>query len=104
MAKDATLHVKVDREIASGLKYLAKDSGKSQGQLVREALAVCYQTGLSGLTLVQQQALAAYQGGYISMGKLARVMGMPALQLRQWLAEHSIPENNAFGSKDAANA
>ena len=104
MPQDATLHVKLDSETAGKLKKLAYDQGKSKGQLVREAISACYQTKLDDLPLRQRQALAAYQGGYVSMGKLARVMGMHVLELRGWLKEHGITTRNASGEEDAQNA
>ena len=104
MAHDATLHVKIDREMAEGLDYLAKTRNTSKGQLVREALSACYQTACLGLSKRQEQALAAYQGGYISIGKLAFVMGMHVLDLRIWLREHSIPQNTVYSESDAENA
>jgi hypothetical protein len=36
-----------------------------------------------GVPLAQRQAIAAYHGGYISLSKLAKVMGMHVLALRQ---------------------
>jgi predicted HTH domain antitoxin len=56
------------------------------------------------LTQPQIQALAAYRRGDISTGKLAEVMGMPAVHVRSWLAEHDIPHNSSYGEEDAANA
>ena len=104
MPQDATLHVKLDSETDGKLKRLAYDQGKSKGQLVREAIAACYQTAMEDLPLRQRQAVSAYQGGYISLGKLARVMGMHVLELRGWLKEHGIATRNAFAERDAANA
>jgi len=104
MAQDATLHVKLDRETDTRLKLLAEARNKSKGQLVREAIAACYQTSMSDLPLRQSQALAAYQGGYISIGKLGREMGMHVLQLRTWLSEQGIAQRNAYSDQDAALA
>lgn len=104
MAQDATLHVKLDRETDEQLSRLARARGKSKGQLVREAIAACYQTSFSDIPNHQRQALAAYEGGYISLGKLARAMGMHPLDARRWLAEHGIEERSAYGAEDAANA
>ena len=104
MAQDATLHVKLDSETDRKLKLLAYDHGKSKGQLVREAISACYQTAMEDLPLRQRQAVSAYQGGYISLGKLARVMGMHVLELRGWLKEHGIAALTAFADTDAANA
>lgn len=104
MPQDATLHVKLDSETDSKLKKLAYDRGKSKGQLVREALSACYQTSMDELPIRQRQALSAYQGGYISIGRAARDMGMHALELRAWLKEHGIAERNAYAETDVANA
>lgn len=104
MAQDATLHVKLDTEIDEKLRLLAKARGKSKGQLVREALSACYQLSFADLPLHQTQALAAYQGGYISLGKLARVMGLHVLQLRPWLQEQGLSQNSAYADEDTANA
>ncbi len=104
MAQDATLHVKLDSKTDKSLKKLAYEKGKSKGQLVREAITACYQTDSSSLTLKQSQALSAYKGGFISTGKLATVMGMHVLELREWLNNHGIQQNNALGDMDHANA
>ena len=104
MAQNATLHVKLDRNTDERLKRLAYTRGKSKGQMVREAITACYQTSLDELPLPQRQALSAYQGGYISLGKLAKVMGMHALELRRWLEDHGIPQLSAYGDEDAAHA
>ena len=104
MAQKTTLHVKLDSVMDAKLKLLAKSRRKSKGQLVREALSACYQISFADLPLHQSQALVAYQGGFISLGKLARVMGMHILQLRQWLKEHGIDQNSAYADRDTANA
>lgn len=78
MAQDATLHVKIDSATDEKLKKLAHDRSKSKGQLVREAITACYQTALEELPIQQRRAIHAYQGGYISLSKLARAMGMPS--------------------------
>jgi predicted HTH domain antitoxin len=104
MAQDATLHVKLDSKTDKSLKKLAYEKGKSKGQLVREAITACYQASLEELPVRQSQALSAYQGGYISIGKLAKVMGMHVLEVRKWLDEHGIAQQTAFGSEDVDNA
>ena len=104
MGQDATLHVKLDTGTDAHLKQLAYARGKSKGQLVREAISACYQTSLEELTLPQRRALAAYQGGYISLGKLAKGMGMHVLELRGWMEEHAIALRSVYGEEDAANA
>jgi len=104
MPKDATLHVKLDAETDEKLKRLAAVRGKSKGELVRDAIRACYQTSFEDLPLRQRQATAAYQGGFVSIGRLAREMGMHVLQLRSWLAERGIEQLTAFGGQDADRA
>ncbi len=104
MAQDITLHVKVDQAADTQLKSLAYQRGKSKGQLVREALTACYQTSADDLSITQRNALAAYQGGYISIGKLARDMGMHVLTLRQWMKERGFQQRSAVKDTDVANA
>lgn len=104
MAQDATLHVKLEGAVDKQLKRLAYEQGKSKGQLVREAISACYQASLDDLPVRQSRALSAYQGGYISIGKLAQVMGLHILELRRWLNEHNISQENAFGDEDVGNA
>ena len=104
MAQDATLHVKLDSETDAHLRQLAQARRTSKGQLVREAISACYQVTFTELPLHQRQALAAYQGGYISLGKLAKEMGRHVLELRRWLEERGIAQNNAFGDEDVSHA
>jgi predicted HTH domain antitoxin len=104
MPQDSTLHIKIDSDTDARLKRLAEARRKSKGQLVREAISACYQTSMSDLPLQQSQAVAAYQGGYISISKLAREMGLHVLQLRSWLADQGIAQRNAYGDEDAARA
>ena len=101
---DATLHIKLDRQTDEQLKKLAAARSKSKGQLVREAISACYGADFAELPLEQRQALAAYQGGYISLGKLARAMGLHALELRTWLNERGIAQRTAYGDADATHA
>lgn len=104
MAQDVTLHVKLDRAADVQLKTLAYQRGKSKGQLVREALTACYQVTTEDLSINQRNALAAYQGGYISIGRLARDMGMHVLALRTWMNERGFGQSCALNDTDAANA
>ncbi len=104
MPRDATLHVKLQSELAQHLKRLAKSRGVSLSSLVRQAIAAAYQPDLLNLAQSQRHALEAYQGGYISIGRLAEAMGLHVLQTRDWLKEHGIPENTSFGERDSINA
>lgn len=102
--QNATLHIKVKPEIAKGLKLLSKKRETSVGELIRQAVFSCYQLELLGLNQIQKQAIAAFQGGYISLGKLAEEMGMNVLDVRIWLEEHNIIQNNSFQESDIENA
>jgi predicted transcriptional regulator len=104
MTQEATLHIKLDLELDEQLAKLARARNSSKGRLVRDAIAACYQLSTEGLPVQQQRALAAYQGGFISIGKLAEAMGMHVLDLRSWLAEHGIAQNTAMSLDDHANA
>lgn len=102
--QNATIHIKVKPEIAKGLKLLSKKRDTSVGELIRQAVFSCYQLELLGLNQEQKQAIAAFQGGYISLGKLAEEMGKTVMEIRTWLAEHDILQNNSFQESDIANA
>jgi hypothetical protein len=104
MAHSATLHVKIDPGTDTYLKHLAARRHTSKGQLIREAISACYQTSLTEMPLHQRQALAAYQGGFISISRLARVMGMHVLELRHWLQEHDTAQNSSYSEQDVNNA
>ena len=102
--QSATLHVKIKPEIAEGLKELSKKRATSVGELVRQAVISCYQLELLDLGEKQRRAVEAYQGAYISLGRLAEEMGMSVLTARQWLNERDIPQNNSFNEDDVKNA
>lgn len=104
MAKVATLHVKVEPSLAKGLKSIARQRQETMGDLVRQALAICYQPNLAGLNARQRQALEAYQGMFISIGKFARVMGCSVLDARLWLNEHGLGQKAGCCPEDVANA
>jgi DNA-directed RNA polymerase specialized sigma24 family protein len=104
MKEKATLHVKLDPEEDRQLAALAREAGKSKGQLVREAIQSCYQTNLGALPRHQREALTAYRGGFISMGKLAETMGLSLAATRDWLAERGMREPAAFSVDDAKHA
>lgn len=104
MAQDATLHVKIDPATNEELARLAAARKTSKGQLVRDAIFACYQVPRNELPIQQRHALAAFVGGYISLGKLAEAFGMHALDLRRWLSEHGIEQNTAMSADDHVNA
>ena len=102
--QSATLHIKVKPEIARGLKSLSRKRETSVGELVRQAVLACYQIELLSLNQRQKHAIAAFQGGYISLGKLAEELGMNLWDTRKWLEEHDILQNNSFYESDLENA
>jgi len=103
--QSATLHIKVKPELASDLKELSQKRKISVGELVRQAVLARYQLDLSiSLNNKHRRALEAYQGGYISLSKLATEMGMTVWDMRHWLNEHDIAQNMAFHQDDSSNA
>lgn len=82
MAQDGALHIKLDKETDTYLKQLAQARGTSKAQWVRDAITTCYPTDIDRLPVAQQQALSAYQGGFISLSRLGKAMGQHALDLR----------------------
>jgi len=98
------LHIKIDEGFNKELKKLAKLRNLTVSELIRQALVMCYQFEFSGLTTRQKQALEAYRGGYISLGKLSELMGLSILEMQEWLSEHQIPQNNSFLEDDVASA
>lgn len=104
MAQTASLHLKLDPATDRHLKEIAQARHLSKGELVREAIAACYQPKIEDIPLRQRRAIAAYEGDFISIGKLAEVMGMHALDLRNWLQEHGISQNGMYAEQDFANA
>jgi len=102
--QSSTIHIKVNPGLAKGLKALAKKRETSVGEFVRKAVISCYQIDMANLSDQQRQAVEAFQGGYISLGKLAEEMGMNIWNTRKWLIEHDIPQNNSFFEDDVKNA
>ena len=100
----STLHIKVKPELAKGLKALARKRETSVGELIRQAVISCYQVEITDLNEKQRRAVEAFQGGYISQGKLSEEMGMNIWNTRKWLVEHDIPQNNSFLEDDVNNA
>ena len=102
--QSSTIHIKVKPELAKGLKALSRKRETSVGELVRQAVLSCYQLDLLNLNEKQRRAVEAFQGGYISLGKLAEEMGMNVWNTRKWLNEHEIAQNNSFLEDDVNNA
>jgi len=102
--KTATLHVKITPSLAEELKQIARRRELPVGELVREAVVNRYQIDFSSLPDRQRRALHAYQGGYISIGKLSEEMGMNLFEMRAWLADHGMSQNNQYSDRDCENA
>ena len=102
--QNSTIHIKVTPELASALKSLSQKRETSVGELVRRAVLSCYQLDMLYLNEKQRRAVEAFQGGYISIGKLAEEMGMNVWNIQKWLDEHAIPQNNSFLEDDVKNA
>lgn len=99
-----TLHIKVGHNVHEELKRLGKARGMTVSELIRQALTVCYQLEFLGLSDRQKQSIEAYKGGFISLGKLSELMGRSPVEMRQWLMEHHIAQNNTFSEDDTLNA
>lgn len=102
--ENTTLNIKIKPELARSLKALSKKNAVSVGELVKKALVSCYQIDLIGIDSRRRHAIEAYQGGYISLGKLSEELGMSLLDTRIWLKDHNIPQNNSFLENDIENA
>jgi hypothetical protein len=102
--QSSTLHIKIRPEIANGLKMLSKKQDISVGELVRRAILSSYQLNLLNLSVKQKRAIEAFQGGYISIGKLSEEIGMNIWESKKWLQDHEILQNNSFLEDDVKNA
>jgi len=72
------------------LKLYAKKEGMTLGRLVRDAIDVVYKKKDS-LEQRKQVALSTYKEGFISLGKLAEVLGLDPVSARNYLKEHGMP-------------
>ncbi|MBM3298012.1 MAG: hypothetical protein FJY83_10505 [Candidatus Aminicenantes bacterium] len=71
------------------LKDYARREGRTLGELVREAIDSSYKRK-DPLEERRRVALSAYQEGFISLGKLAEVLGLDPLSARNYLRERRI--------------
>ena len=72
------------------LKQYAKKEGRTLGGLVRDALDIVYKKK-DRLEQRRKVALSAYREGFVSMGKLAEVLGLDPVSTRKYLNERGIP-------------
>ncbi len=71
------------------LKRYARREGRTLGGLVRDALDVVYKKK-DKLEHRRQVALSAYSEGFISLGKLAEVLGLDPVSTRNYLMDQGI--------------
>lgn len=79
------------------VKAYAKREGKTLGRMVREALDAAYRDK-DPLERRRETALAAYREGFISLGKLAEVLGLDPVSARVYLRQTGV----SVQSQDAA--
>lgn len=82
-------NIMLSEEQHKKLKRYAKREGRTLGGLVRNALDVVYQKK-DKLEQRRQVAISAYSEGFISLGKLAEVLGLDPVSARNYLREHEI--------------
>jgi predicted HTH domain antitoxin len=82
-------NIMLDDKQHSKLKLYAKKEGTTLGGLVRDAIDIAYKKK-DALEQRRQVALAAYQEGFISLGKLAEVLGTDPLTARNYLTERGV--------------
>ncbi len=88
------------------MKLYAKKEGTTLGWLVRDALETVYEKK-DKVEQRRQVALSAYQEGFISLGKLAEVLGLDPVSARNYLIERGVPIRSQEGdelARDAENA
>lgn len=88
------------------LKRYAQKEGRTLGSLVRDALDVVYKKK-DKLEQRRQVAVSAYREGFISLGKLAEVLGLDPVSARNYLNDQGIPiqsQDLQSLAQDAENA
>ena len=88
------------------LKLYAKKEGRTLGGLVRDAIDVVYKKK-EPLEERRQVALQAFQEGFLSLGKLAEVLGLDPISARNYLKEkgiHFASQDNIELVQDIENA
>ena len=85
------------------MKLYAKKEGTTLGGLVRDALATVYEKK-DALEQRKMVALSAYQEGFVSLGKLAEVLGLDPVSARKYLLERGLPIHSQDGDESARDA
>ncbi len=87
------------------LKRNAKKEKRTLGELVRQAVDAIYRQ--DKIEHRKQVALESYNEGFISMGKLAEILGTDSVSARLYLKEKGVPVKTQAMEEiiqDAANA
>ena len=71
------------------VKAYAKRDGKTLGRMVREALDAAYRKK-DPIERRRETAVAAYREGFISLGKLAEILGLDPVGARDYLKDAGI--------------
>jgi len=88
------------------LKSYAQKRGRTLGGLVREAVDAAYQKR-DPIEERRAIGLGAYKEGFISLGKLAEIMGLDPITMRTYLKDKGIAvraQDRDEISQDAAHA
>jgi predicted HTH domain antitoxin len=99
-------NIMLSEEQHKKLRRYAKREGRTLGGLVRDALDVVYKKK-DAIEQRRQVAVSAYNEGFISLGKLAEVLGLDPVSARNYLREQGIPiqsQNLKESAQDSKNA
>ena len=83
-------NIMLSEEQHKKLKRYAQREGRTLGGLVRDALDIVYKKK-DRLEHRRQVAVGAYSEGFISLGKLAEVLGLDPVSTRNYLKDQGIP-------------
>lgn len=100
MSLSRGLHIKIEDDLAAALKRVSTERALSVGELVRQAIRRTYLVGIQGISERQAAALAAFDNGFISLGRLGEELGMDPVSLRLWLHENGHDTGEAFSIGD----
>lgn len=83
-------NVMLNNDQHNTLKQMAKTMHRSMGELVRDAVTTVY----SGDVLERRRsvALAAYQEGLLSLGRLAETLGLDPVSARAYCSAHGVKQ------------
>lgn len=85
------------------VKAYAKREGKTLGHMVREALDMAYKKK-DPLEQRRDTAVAAFKEGFISLGKIAEVLGLDPVSARFYLRDAGFPLSSPQSRETAGDA